>query len=444
MSKNARVIWSEGMFLRPQHYQQYTRYFENLVEQRSSILRPFSWGVVECQLDEKLLGLGKISIDKACGIFPDGTPFSIPDNDEAPLAIDIPAELKESIIYLCIPLRRPGTADNDNHADSESMARYSPDEYEAADNASIGGGTVAIQVGKLRLRLMREDEHRDGYSCIGIAKLTELRTDKSLLMDASYILPCLDCQGDANFVGFLKELFSLLKHRADALAGRIVVSGRGGAAEIADFLLLQCVNRHIPLIGHFLSLHKLHPEELYRTLVSLAGELATFTANDKLANEFELYQHDNLALSFAPVFDALRQSLSMVLEQSAVSIPIQERKFGIRVAVVNDTALLQQASFILAVAADIPTEDVRQRFPTQVKIGPVEQIRQLVNVQLPGIRIRPMPVAPRQIPYHTGFVYFELEQVGELWQQLQKSGGIAIHIGGEFPGLKLELWAIRG
>ena len=173
MSKNARVIWSEGMFLRPQHYQQYTRYFENLVEQRSSILRPFSWGVVECQLDEKLLGLGKISIDKACGIFPDGTPFSIPDNDEAPLAIDIPAELKESIIYLCIPLRRPGTADIDNHADSESMARYSPDEYEAADNASIGGGTVAIQVGKLRLRLMREDEHRDGYSCIGIAKLTE-------------------------------------------------------------------------------------------------------------------------------------------------------------------------------------------------------------------------------------------------------------------------------
>jgi len=31
-----------------------------------------------------------------------------------------------------------------------------------------------------------------------------------------------------------------------------------------------------------------------------------------------------------------------------------------------------------------------------------------------------------------------------FWDSLTKSGGIAFHIGGNFPGLKLELWAIRG
>jgi type VI secretion system protein ImpJ len=59
------------------------------------------------------------------------------------------------------------------------------------------------------------------------------------------------------------------------------------------------------------------------------------------------------------------------------------------------------------------------------------------------VPVNPVPVAPRQIPYHAGFAYFELDQSNELWTQLKTSGGIALHVAGEFPGLSLELWAIR-
>jgi type VI secretion system protein ImpJ len=51
---------------------------------------------------------------------------------------------------------------------------------------------------------------------------------------------------------------------------------------------------------------------------------------------------------------------------------------------------------------------------------------------------------PRQIPFHTGFSYFELDRNSDLWKQLDTSGGMAIHVAGEFPELTLELWAIRG
>jgi len=99
--------------------------------------------------------------------------------------------------------------------------------------------------------------------------------------------------------------------------------------------------------------------------------------------------------------------------------------------------------FILAARADLPAEELRRRFPTQLKIGPVERIRDLVNVQLPGVAVHAVPVAPRQIPYHAGFVYFELDQSNDLWAQLETSGGLAMHVAGEFPGLALEFWAIR-
>ncbi len=46
MSWNNRVVWSEGMFLRPQHFQQQDRYIETLVEVVESADHPW---FVACQ-----------------------------------------------------------------------------------------------------------------------------------------------------------------------------------------------------------------------------------------------------------------------------------------------------------------------------------------------------------------------------------------------------------
>ena len=59
-------------------------------------------------------------------------------------------------------------------------------------------------------------------------------------------------------------------------------------------------------------------------------------------------------------------------------------------------------------------------------------------------RLRLLPVAPRQIPYNAGYHYFELDTGGELWRQLEKSSGLALHVAGDLPGLAMECWAIRG
>ena len=105
--------------------------------------------------------------------------------------------------------------------------------------------------------------------------------------------------------------------------------------------------------------------------------------------------------------------------------------------------ILRNAVFVLAVAADVSADIVRNRFPAQIKIGPAEKIRDLINLHLPGIMLQTLPVAPRQIPYNAGFNYFELDTKNELWRLLESSGGLALHVAGEFPGLKHEFWAIR-
>jgi type VI secretion system protein ImpJ len=175
----------------------------------------------------------------------------------------------------------------------------------------------------------------------------------------------------------------------------------------------------------------------------LAGELATFFRAEKRPVEFAPYLHEDLQATFMPLMEELRQLLGKVYEPRAVRIPVKGPKFGTYAAKRPDLNLLKNAVFVLAVRAEMPTENLRTDFPRQTIIGPVEEIRQYVGSLTPGISIHPLAVAPRQIPYHAGYTYFELDQHGDVWKKMESSGGFAIHIGGKYPGLELEFWAIK-
>jgi type VI secretion system protein ImpJ len=322
--------------------------------------------------------------------------------------------------------------------------RHAIREIESRDATSDAGIAAQLEVGPLRTRLMLSHETLDDYARIPIAQIIERRSDQRVVLDDHFMPTVLDVRAAPVLATFMTELQGLLHQRGEALAGRVSATGRGGAAEIADFLMLQAINRCEPVITHLVTGGLVHPEDFYRFCVAAAGELATFTSVSKRPGTWPAYAHDRLRESFDPVIAALRSSLSAVLEQSAIAIPIEAKKFGLSVAMVADRTLFGTAVFVLAVRADTPAEELRRRFPAQLKIGPVEKIRDLVNLQIPGIALQPIPVAPRQIPFHAGFVYFELDQANELWGQLKASGGIALHAGGEFPNLKMEFWAIRG
>jgi len=431
------------MFLRPQHFQQFGRYIEAVVSGSTAGTRSHHWGIQELSLDDASMTLGKITITKLIARLPDGTYINVPEDDDRPLTLDVPENTKESIVYLSIPLKQREAIEIDAADGKENLARYLPRDYEVINSVANTGEKARISVGKLRLRLLLEKEQRNDFACLGIARIIEIRSDKHVQLDESYIPPTLNCHAVPNLKGYIKELVGLLHHRGDALASRVTESGRGGTSEIADFMLLQAVNRYEPLLIHLSQSTNVHPESLYQLIVSLSGELATFSGKRRRPAEFPDYRHDQLAQSFKPVMLNLRQALGTVLEQTAVGLPMKAHQYGIHVSTITDRSLVGKAFFVLAVRAQMPAEQLASRFPAQSKIGPAEKIRELVNMGLPGISLRTLPVAPRQIPYHAGFTYFELDRTSEFWKQLTESSAFAFHIGGEFPGLEMEFWAIK-
>jgi len=444
MSSRNRVIWSDGLFLLPQHFQQQERYIERYVEARCQALVPHSWGFTEIEFEPDLLSIGKVALRRVAGVFPDGTPFRMPDDDPLPKPLDVGTDVRDQLLYLAVPLRRSGELEVDREAGADELVRHEVKELQARNDTSNSGDPAVLEVGTLRTRFLLANEVTQAYACIPLTHIVECRADRQVVLNENFIPTVMHSRAAGRLAAFTSELLGLLHQRGEALAGRVAATGRGAAAEFADFLMLQAVNKYEPLMAHYAAQGDLHPEKLFQVLASAAGELATFTATSKRPPKLPIYRHERLRESFEPVILALRESLSKVLVQSAIAIPIEPRRFGISVAIVNDRSLYGSAVFILAARADLPSEELRRRFPTQLKIGPAEKIGDLVRLQLPGVPVSAVPVAPRQIPYHAGFAYFELDQSDAMWDQLKDSGGIAMHVAGEFPGLALEFWAIRG
>lgn len=444
MTWHNKVMWTEGMFLQPQHFQQQDRYVARQIDGRIHAALPWAWGFSSLQIDEAALLQGRVALPSARGILPDGLVFAIPGDDPAPLAYEVPADARDQVLVLALPLSRPGVAESDvEAADGAMPPRFRALDLDAADIHAASLREAPLQIGRLNLRLMLERDAGEGYAVLGVVRIIERRADGRVVLDQHYVAPMLHAPAHAVLDSHLREVQGMLHQRGEALAARLAQPGRAGVGEIADFLLLQTVNRQQTVFTHLQRLPVLHPERLYAQCLELAGDLSTFR-EQRRPLAYPEYRHEDLASCFRAVMTDLRQSLSMVLEQTAIPIELQDRKFGIRVALIPDLELQRTASFVLAVNAQMPGEALRSRFPAQIKIGPAERIRDLVNLQLPGVMLRPMPVAPRQIPYNAGYTYFELETRGnELWKQLETSGGLAMHIAGDFPGLSLEFWAIR-
>lgn len=440
MALTSKPVWAEGLLIRPQHFQQHDRWIEHLLDARITGLRAYGWGIRSAVLNPELLKLGRIGLGMLQVVLPDGTVLDAPAHAALPEPRLVPQGAKAMLVKLAVPLR-PG--DGADLSDENTQRRFRRFEQPVRDSSTPERPTVPLTVARLSARLLFEGESEENLVTMPIARVLDIDPVAGIQLDPAYIPPCLDAAASPRLQSIVNDIRGLLRSRSEALAGE---AGRPAteSASLVDLLVLTIVNGRLAVFDHFASTPGLHPEILFRAIVGLAGELSTFTSARRRSAEFPAYRHDDLDAALAPIVEQLRQMLAVVIERNAVSLPLQERGYGIRTATITDRTIFQDCQFVLVAVASMPAETLRQQLPASMKIGSVEQIRDLVNVQLPGIGLAALPVAPRDIPFVQNAVYFELDQTVPLWRNLVRSAAFAFHVSGEYPGLHLEFWAIRG
>jgi type VI secretion system protein ImpJ len=381
-------------------------------------------------------------------VLPDGTPFSIPDRDLAPAGRSLEGRLSptETKVGLHFGLRvhRAGEIEMAAAGDEAGDRRYSEVRDRLTD--STGGGEAReVRLAEGNFRVLFPDEDLGDYDTLPLAEAIR-RPEGGFAYRADFVPPCLAIAASPALMQSLRRLVEILVAKSSELSDRRRTSGRGAAEfgrdDTTGFWLLGTVNGAIPLLSHFLRSGEVHPEELYRSLVTLAGTLLTLS--DVSVRELPPYDHALPALSLLELGRRIPDLLEVVLPRNYTRIPLTQRDAYVQVGRIQDDRVLDpQVSFFLGVYANMPLADVQGSFPEMAKVASPDKVDFLVAHALSGVPLRLTQSLPAALPVQGGYVYFLVDRASEAWEGIAGSRSIAIYAPPEFPGVRLELIAVR-
>ena len=449
MSRYRKIVWNEGMLLTPHHFQQLDNYFEDQLNSRVGSVMQYDYGVMDLQVNNEAVANGNFQITNCHAVLQDGLIVNVPDAeavpDLRPVGDHFHPEKERLGVHLAIPAKKFGEANfQANGAKANPNLRFLQEGALVKDETS-GTNEQPIAYARSNLRLIFDDEVRDGFASLKIAELQRTPTGQ-LKIAEDYIPPILKVSASVWLTNMLRQLVEILITKSGSLGEQRRQSRASLAdfttSEVAVFWLLHTVNSSIPTMAHFFRSPLVHPEKLYLEMASLVGKLMTFSV-DTNPKDIVKYDHDDLYFTFSNLSAQLKELLETVIPSRCVPILLEKTRETLYVGRIEDERLLKEAGFYLAVKSQMPEAKLIEGVPRVVKIASRDAIDQVIGAALPGVVLTHANPPPAPIPTRVGFKYFMLDTIGPYWNGIRGSKVIAVHVPDEIPDEKLEMYAVK-
>jgi len=438
------IVWKEGLFIRPQHFQQNNFYFMEELRRRTTLLGANRWGLFNIEVDNGSLSIGKVIIKHISGIMPDGTLFDIKECDQL-LAIDLTDGDVGKYLYLSLPLSIWGSDEVYFEHEDKKPTRYRAISKVNVPNLNSGEESKSdILFSEYNFKILKDEDIPSGYTSIKLLRIKDITLDGHITLDNIYSPTFLHLHQAKKIVTGLQDIITVLQYRSDSIAEKL----RGNTletTELGDYLMLQLLNKAYIRLHYYTTQSQLHPADLYLEINSIIGELAVFMKKEKRIVTPLSYKHKRQNECFIELYDEIKSLLSMVLEKKSIALDMEKGKFGLYRTTIVDRTMFSEFSFILSVSAKyLDVDELNKLLLNNFKVSTVENIRQLVNLNLAGYKILPLASAPRQIPYRVDNSYFKIVLTPNHINELSQSAGFAFYLPENLQkGLRFTLWAIR-
>ncbi len=451
MRNLSRVVWSEGMYLGPHHFQAQSRYFEDSIRFATSALWFEPWGLVAAQLDAEALKNGTASLVHARGIFSDGMVFQMPESDPLPEPrniTDLFPPVRDSItLSLAAVPRRPEGSNTflpDENAGMNGPMRYRA-EVQMLFDETTGRDEKPVHIGRKNIALRVDTEPAGEFTSLPIARISRDGSG-NFVYDPEFIPPSVALSGSPRLMSLLGRLIEILEDKS-ARFSRPAQDGKErdwaefSTREIANFWFLHTVNSALPALRHHYLTKRGHPEQLFVDMLRLGGALCTF-AIEAHPRQLPLYDHNNLQKSFGELDHHIRTYLETIIPTQYIQIPLVKRADYFYEAELTDQRCLDKARWIFAIRSAVSEPVVISKTPQLVKLCSKQFVPQLVKRALPGMAMMHLPVAPAAIPVKADYQYFSVSRSGPCWDHIVQTRQIGLYVPGDLPNPTVELLAI--
>lgn len=448
MNSAPKVLWGEGLFLRPQHFQRQDAYHEVRLHQIASAINPYAWGVRSLDIDREALVNSSLRFNELSVIFPDGELYNAPQGGNLPAAVslaDIPVSQQSITFNLAMPAL---TAHGGNTADagaSSASARFNQFGVETPDLFTQAATTELMYLGS-QVRLVSQFDPMDSYVSVPVVRLLREATG-GFRIDPSFMPPCVSIKSNAMLFLQLRRLMDALQAKVSALYGhhrepsKNVIEFRSG--DIASFWLLHTASAASASLAHLFHHPALHPERYFEQLLGLAGQLMTFSRTHTLA-DLPVYSHTDPGPGFGLLHAIVKDLLDTVISARYFAIALAETKPGYHAGRLDSGKIDERTTFYLSVAASMPALELVEVIPQRFKIGAPDDVEKFVLAAMPGVRLVHCPQVPAALPVKPDTYYFSVEGKSALYERMLQAQSISIYVPSGIQNLQLELMAVTG
>jgi type VI secretion system protein ImpJ len=445
---SSKVLWGEGLFLRPQHFQQQDAYHEWRLAETARVLHPYAWGVRRTKVDLNGLHSGVLRLDELALVFPDGEFCTAPGEDELPPPLNLaalPAERAEVIVHAAVaPLRSQGQNAALDEADDDGSAHYRRHAESMADRFTQAAKSE-VAVLRRSVRLIGEHQPHDHLVTVPVCRLRR-NAAGSFELDTRFAPPALSLQAAPAHLAMLRRLIDMLQAKVDALYGfhrepsKHVIEFRSG--DIASFWLLHTASAACATLMHYRHHPRLHPERLFEQMLGLAGALMTFSRSHQLA-DLPAYVHAKPGECFARLEDIVRELLETVISTRYFNIALTEPRPGVHLGRLDSESIIPSTALYLGVSAAMPAAELVDAVPLRLKVGAPDDVDKLVLSAMGGVKLVHAAQVPAAIPVRPGAYYFALDPRGALYERMLQAQAVTVYAPSGIPELQLELFALN-
>jgi len=444
-----KVLWGEGLFLRPQHFQHQDAYHEWRLAQMSGVLHPYAWGIRSIKVDTDALRTGLLRVLEIQAVLPDGELYNAPTEDDLPppVAFDSLGDgvnnLTDLVFHLALaPLRNNGTNMAVTREAADTAMRYFQHPIQAADTFT-SAATAELVALRRSARLLADNEPRGHLVSLPALRVKRTSTG-GYELDTRFIPPCVNIQASSAMVLQLRRLLDVLQAKVDALYGmhrepsKNIIEFRSG--DVASFWLLHTASTAFAGLSHLARNPGLHPERLFEKLLEVAGSLMTFSKTYTLA-DLPAYDHINPGPALNRLDQIVRDLLETVISTRYFAITLNEVMPSFHQGRLESEALAQGTQLYLGVSAAMPPAELVDMVPARFKVGAPDDVDKLVLSAMPGVRLIHAPQVPAAVPVRPGSYYFTLEPRGALYERMIQAQAITIYVPSGMNDLRMELIA---
>lgn len=439
------VVWTEGMYLGPHHFQAQSRYFQDAMNFSSSSLWYAPFGFMGYEMDGESIRNGMVALLHGQGIFPDGLPFDMPQSDSLPTPRPIGDLFPPTTGHLDIFLAIPRQEDEGQNCAVENglsaSTRFVAQERPVADE-NTGRDERALQIGRKNIRLIVQKEQGENDVVLPLARVVRDASGR-YTYDSNFIPPLLRIAANNALLSLTNRIIEILAEKSTQLgserAGARFKAGMS-ARDVSSFWFLHTVNSSLGVLRH-LDLKRGHPEELFRELSRLAGALCTFGLGAH-PRELPNYNHLDLEACFKALEEFIRRQLEIIMPTQYVAIALKPEATYFWEGDVVDQRCLDVSRWVMGIRVKAAIGQIMGRVPQLVKVCSAKFVPELVKRALPGLELTYLQVPPSAIPAKVDYIYFAVSKAGPCWEHIVQTRRVGIYVPGDFANPELELFAI--